>query len=106
MPKEREIVVCEAGSPFWYIRTQEELDRLVARDRESGNVLDSAGEPRLYSKIGAAKFNDTTLVAITRKRNVPWPHWTRKPKHLMEGLATVSGAPQLVLISASEPRRT
>lgn len=89
----------EAGTWFWYIRTQEELDQMAARDRESGDVLDAAGEPRLYAKVGSRMFKEATIVAVTRRRKVPWPHWTRKPKYLVEGLATVGGVPRLVLIT-------
>ena len=91
-------MIQRAGTRFWYVKTEEEIERLRARDREEGRILDDAGEPRLYSSVGAEIFSEDTVVMITRRRGVPWPHWTRKPAHLAEGLATIAGVPRLVLV--------
>lgn len=96
--QKRELVIQRAGTRFWYVKSEEEIERLKARDRQAGRFLDDAGEPLLYSSIGAETFKDDTLVTITRRRGVPWPHWTRKPTHLVEGLATIDGVPRLVMV--------
>lgn len=98
--QKREFMIQRAGTRFWYVKSIEEIEKLKASDREAGHFLDSAGEPLLYSSIGTETFKDDTLVTITRRRGVPWPHWARKPTHLVEGLATVDGVPRLVLVKA------
>jgi|GEM_PF-7111742 len=96
--QKREFLIQRAGTEYWYVKSVEEIEKLKARDKEAGRFLDDAGEPLLYSSIGTGIFKDDTLVAITRRRGVPWPHWTRKPTHLAEGLATIAGVPRLVLV--------
>lgn len=91
-------MIQRAGTWFWYVKSAEDIEKLKARDREAGRFLDDAGEPLLYSSIGTEMFKDDTLVTITRRRGVPWPHWTRKPAHLVEGLATIAGVPRLILV--------
>lgn len=96
--QKRELVLRRAGTWFWYVKSVEEIEKIQARDREAGRFLDAAGESLLYSSIGTGMFEDDTLVTITRRRGVPWPHWTRKPAYLAEGLATIAGVPRLVMV--------
>lgn len=95
--QKKDTIVRPAGTWFWYVKTEEEIERLRVRDLEEGRVLDDAGEPRLYSSVGAEMFSEDTVVMITRRRGVTWPHWTRKPKHLAEGLATIGGVPRIIM---------
>lgn len=94
-----ETFICHKGSHFWYLRSEEELERIQTRDAAAGYYNDSAGEPLLYSKIGREQFKEDTVVTILRRRGIPWPHWTKKPKHLIEGLATIKGTPRIILFS-------
>lgn len=96
--QKKDTIVRPAGTWFWYVKTEEEIEHLRAHDRESGRFLDDAGEPLLYSSIGTGMFKEAAVVTITRRRGVPWPHWTKRPRHLVEGLTTIDGAPRLVLL--------
>ncbi len=95
----QETITRRAGSKFYYIKSEEDLVMEREADINAGRVLDDAGEPRLYSKIAASSFPEDTLVTITRRRGIPWPHWNKKPTHLVEGLATIRGVPRLVMFS-------
>lgn len=94
-----ETVVRPAGSKFYFIKSDEDLAAEREADIKVGATLDSAGEPKLYSKVASSSFPEDTLVTITRRRRVPWPHWRMKPTHLVEGLATIRGVPRLVMFS-------
>ena len=83
-----------AGTKVWFIRTPEELAEMERRDVESGNRLDSAGEPRLYSQVGQTTLTEDTIVLVTKRSKVEWPTWHRKPKHLTEGIITPSLVPR------------
>lgn len=93
----REAVLKTKGSKFYYIKSEEDLIAEREADIAAGRVLDDAGEPRLYSKIATSSFPEDTLITITRRRGVPWPHWRKKPTHLVEGLATIRGIPRMVM---------
>lgn len=99
MSPHKKVIVCQANTRFWYLKSEEEIDRRRTEDQRVGRHLDDAGETILYSAIGSGSLREPTVVTITRRRNVPWPHWSKKPKHLVEGIATVDGVPRLVMIS-------
>jgi len=93
----KEAVVLPGGTRFYYIKTEDELRAEREADVATGQVLDSAGEPRLYSKIASSRFTEDTLATVTRRRGLEWPHWNKKPAHLVEGLATIRDVPRLVM---------
>lgn len=93
----KETVVVPGGTRFYYIKSEGELRAEQEADVATGRVLDSAGEPRLYSNIASSRFTEDTPATITRRRGLEWPHWNKKPAHLVEGLATIRGVPRLVM---------
>ena len=96
--KMRDIVIKHPGTRFWFIRSEEEMKRIEERDREAGRFLDSAGETLIYSPLGSGVFEENTVVSVIKKRGIKWPHWTKKPKYLVEGLATIDNCPRIVMI--------
>lgn len=93
-------VVAPKGSTYWYILTPEQVRAMEEHDVATGNRLDSAGEPRLYSRVSGGRFPADTVVTITKRRGVEWPTWNRKPKYLCEGLATIDGIPRTILVQS------
>ena len=103
MTKTRDIIVKPSGAKFWFIRSEEEMIRIKERDREAGRFLDSAGETLLYSPLGSGVFEENTVISVVKKRGLRWPHWTKKPKHLIEGIATIGGAPRVIMCRLDPP---
>jgi len=97
--KEHETVVLPWGTPIWYNKSPEEVEEERRRDVMTGNTLTSDGESRLYSTIGYFVLGQDVLAIITRRRGVEWNGFRTKPKHLVEGLVTLDGIPQLVMFS-------
>jgi predicted NBD/HSP70 family sugar kinase len=90
--QKREFMIQRAGTRFWYVKSDEEIERLKARDQEAGRFLDAAGEPLIYSSIGAETFKDDTLVTITRRGD-------RGPVGRVSPVAaTIDGVPRLVMV--------
>jgi|APGre2960657373_1045057.scaffolds.fasta_scaffold297142_1 hypothetical protein len=94
---DKEFFVCSKGSRFYYVKTDVEIDAQREADIKTGNVMDSAGESILYSRIARSVFREDTAVSITKRRGIEWPHWTPKPTHLVEGLATIGGVPRIIM---------
>jgi hypothetical protein len=90
-------VVRPTGSKFYYVKSEQELQAEMEADMAVGLTTDSAGEPRLYARIASSRFTEDTPVTITRRRGIPWPHWRKKPPHLVEGLATIRGVPRIIM---------
>jgi len=86
-----------SGTRYWYRRTKTELDALVQYDISIGNTMTSDGESRIYSPIGGAMLEVETVVTVTRRRGLEWNTWYRKPRHLVEGLATIDGVPRIII---------
>jgi hypothetical protein len=97
--KEHETVVLPWGTSLWYNRGPEEIEAQRREDTLTGNTLTSDGESRLYSPIGYRVLRHNALAIITRKRGLEWNGFRTKPKHLVEGLVTLDGIPQLVMFS-------
>lgn len=96
---EHETIIRPKGSRFYYVKSEDDLLAERQADIKVGRVMDSAGESLLYSRIAAAAFPDDTLVVITKKRGIEWPGWTKKPAHLVQGLATIRGVPRIVMFT-------
>lgn len=99
--KEVETIVLPWGTGIWYNKSLEEVEEERRRDIMSGNTLTSDGESRLYSPIGYRMLRHDSLVVITRKQGMEWNGFRKKPTHLVEGLATIDGVPQLIMFSYS-----
>lgn len=93
-----ETVVARKGSTYYYLLTEAQVKAIREHDVATGNALDSAGEPRIYSRVSSGCFQSDTPVAITKRRGVQWPTWTNKPKHLCEGVATIDGSPHVIML--------
>lgn len=93
----RDVVIIPPHWKYYYIRTNEELAAARERDIAAGRHMDSAGEPLLYSKIAAAQVSTATTVMITKKRGITWDTWLTRPRHLVEGLATINGVPRFIM---------
>jgi len=93
-----ETIVCPKNSKFYYVKSSEELAAEQAADAKVGRFLDSAGESILYSNVASSSFLEDTPVTITRRRGVNWPHWSKRPAHLVEGLATIEGSPRIIMV--------
>jgi len=93
----RETVVRLSGSKFYYVKSDADIDAERQADIKVGRVMDDAGESILYARIASSRFPEDTLVTITKRRGVDWPHWGKKPTHLVEGLATISGIPRIIM---------
>ena len=96
---EHEAVVLPWGTWIWYNRSPEEIEDERQRDITSGDTLTSDGEPRLYSSVGLTGLRHNTTAVIIRKRGVTWNGLRARPKHLVEGLVTIDGAPRIVMFS-------
>ena len=87
---------------LYYTLSEEEVSRMREDDRRSGNVLDSAGEPRIYNRQGrivVVKDDDITVM-VTSLNGVDWHSWDRKPKGLVRAVVTTgSGAGREVAVS-------
>lgn len=59
-------------------------------DRRSGDVLDSAGEPRNYNSQGRiiVHKDDDITVMVTSLNGVDWCGWDSKPKGLVRAVVT------------------
>lgn len=86
-----------AGTHYWYRRTETEMQELIQHDIAIGNSITSDGESRIYSPIGGTRLKVDTVVTVTRRRGIEWNTWFRKPRHLAEGLATIDGAPRMIM---------
>lgn len=75
---------------LFYTRSEEELSRMCEDDRRSGDVLDSAGEPRIYNSQGRiiVHKDDDITVMITSLVGADWSGWYRKPKGLVKAVVT------------------
>ena len=93
----KETITRTKGSNYYYIRTDAEIDRQRQEDIARGRTMTDDGETILYSRLGHGTFEADTAVTITKKRGVEWPHWSKKPAGLYEGLATIKGSPQLIM---------
>lgn len=93
MPKDTDTIVLLAGNKFYWVRTDLEMERLYS---STMGQLDSAGEPYVYSRQGTGFLLEDTVVAITKRRNIRWHGWGRRPTFLVEGLATVGGSPRII----------
>lgn len=91
-------IVARKGTTYYYVLTEEQVRALEEYDTRTGDTLDSAGEPRLYSQVTSGCFQTDTPVAITKRRNVQWPTWRNKPKYLCEGVATIDGVPRVIMV--------
>jgi hypothetical protein len=65
---DKEFFVCSKGSRFYYVKTDVEIDAQREADIKTGNVMDSAGESILYSRIAGSVFREDTAVSITKRR--------------------------------------
>jgi len=101
--KARETIVIPAGTTYYYTRTKEECEDIRQRDIATGNNYDSAGEPKIYSRITSSRIQENTFCTIIKNRNIEWDTWFNKPSHLLEVLATINGAPRIILVK--DPRR-
>ena len=75
---------------LFYTRSEEEVSRMREDDRRSGNVLDSAGEPRIYNRQGrivVVKDDDITVM-VTSLVGADWCSWNRKPKGLVNAVVS------------------
>lgn len=99
-----ETVVLRTGGTYWYHISQEKLEAIQRLDAETGNTCDSAGEPRIYTTLRSGIVDEDTLVTITRRRNIPWNCYRTKPSHLVEGLATIVGVPQIIMFQCKPNR--
>lgn len=101
-----ETVVQPAGSKYYYVKTEAEIESLRREDRARGRVMTDDGETILYSKIGSGRFETDMAITITKKRGVEWPNWSKKPAGLYEGLATIDGNPRIIMFvgRARKPR--
>ena len=93
----KETVVVPGGTRFYYIKTEAEIEAQRRGDIARGRTMTDDGETILYSKVGGGRFEADTPATITRRRGLEWPHWNKKPAHLVEGLATIRGVPRLVM---------
>lgn len=86
-----------AGTRYWYRRSDAELQEMMQHDIAIGNSMTSDGESRIYSPVGGTKLDVDTVVTVTRRRGIEWNTWYLKPKHLVEGLATIDGVPRMIM---------
>lgn len=98
-------VILPATGTYWYHITQEQLEAIRRQDIEEGNTYDAGGEPRIYTALRSGYVKDHTLVTITRRRGVPWNSWRTKPRHLVEGLATIDGVPKVIIFQCPPRQR-
>ena len=96
----RSTVLLPSGTPYWFRRTEDQLEALRRHDISIGNSVTSDGESRIYSQVGGGRLVVDTVVTVTRRRGIEWNTWYRKPRHLVEGLATVDGAPLIIMFQA------
>ena len=75
---------------LFYTHSEEEVSRMREDDRRSGNVLDSAGEPRIYNRQGCIVVvkDDDITVMVTSLSGYDWYGWGRKPKGLVRAVVT------------------
>lgn len=92
-----ETVTRPKGSKFYYVKTADELDAERQADVNVGRFMNDAGESILYSRITSSVFREDTAVCITKRRGIEWPHWSARPTHLVEGLATIAGVPRIIM---------
>lgn len=95
--KRGDIVVLRAYTSAWYRRSDEELAVAEARDVAAGRYTDDGGEPLLYSRMGSIYIEQDVAVFVTRLKGLEWDTWWRRPKGLVEGLATIGGIPRYIL---------
>ena len=93
------ILVLRKGTKYYWRRSVFELEMIRQRDVTSGNVYDSAGEPRIYCPITSDILEEDVVVTVTRKRGVNWDHWRNKPAYLTEGITTINGEAKVILFS-------
>lgn len=93
-----DVVVVEPRSTIYYLKTSAEIQARQAEDEAKGRFFDDGGEPLLYSKIGYINIDTATVATVTRMRGLQWPHWTRRPKGLIECFINVDGVPRLVML--------
>lgn len=86
-----DIVVIRGCSQVWYVKTDAEVIAAREHDASRGIFFDSAGEPLLYSSLGSIRHNSPIVAIVTRLRGIYWPHWSRRPTGLVEGLGTIDG---------------
>lgn len=94
------MIVVPEGTTFWWVRTEDEIAALHAKDAASGSVLDSAGEPKLYAGMGVGRVPATASAVVTRAVGAPWMHWIRKPSGLVECLLPIGNVSRLVCVQA------
>jgi len=73
---------------LFYTRSKEEMDALRVRDRLAGDMMDSGGEPRIYSSQGSLLVDAGTTVMITALKGAKWSGWGRKPTGLIKAVVT------------------
>jgi hypothetical protein len=82
-----------AGTTVWYLRNPEDIEAQRARDIANGRTMTDDGETILYSKVGSFRLKEDTIIIVTKRSKIEWPTWSRKPKHLTEGLIPTSVIP-------------
>ena len=75
-------------SHLYYARSEEELNALRARDRLTGDTMDSGGEPKIYSSQGCHLAEVGTTVMVTSLQTTDWAGWGKKPKGLVTAVVT------------------
>jgi len=95
-----DVVLLPTGTHYWFRRTEDELQKLIQHDISIGNSITSDGESRIYSPVGGTRLKVDTVVTVTRRRGIEWTTWYRKPRHLLEGLATIDGVPRIIMFQA------
>ena len=95
--KDLDTKLLTAGTHYWYRRSETEMQELIQHDIAIGNSITSDGESRIYSPVGGTRLDVDTVVTVTRRRGIEWNTWYRKPRHLVEGLATIDGVPRMIM---------
>lgn len=83
-----DVYLLPEASAVYYTRTDAQLSALYEDDHRRGDTMDSAGEPRVYSRQGVMTFDEPTTVLITSLRGVPWHAFSRRPPGLVQGVVT------------------
>ena len=95
-----ETIIIPENTSYWWIRSHEEIELMRKRDHDMGRFQDDAGEPIMYSGVGYSRLTNATSAIVTKTTNVPWNHWVKKPKRLVECLATVGNTARIILVKA------
>lgn len=96
-----EQIVLPAGTKYYYRYTSEEYASLKSR---TDGELDSAGEPKLVSRMGVGWLDQPTVATVLKTRKIEWFGLYTRPRYLLEVFANLEDqCPRVILVS--DPRK-